>query len=164
MSSFTKPLVVKHDDKNNWEVKEPFSFYYYYNTLDEKVETSLGDFGDSSSYLMYEIDVHVGFITDFASVPKILWGLFSPYGIAGKPAVIHDFLYRTPGLEREINEVYSKKDADHIFLIALKVIQAKNQDLTGIMGYVERTYDFFFRQSMYLAVKYFGGSSWKNYR
>ena len=37
--------------------------------------------------------VPAGFITDFASVPRILWWIFPPYGEFTKAAVVHDYLY-----------------------------------------------------------------------
>lgn len=34
-----------------------------------------------------------GYVTDFASVPRILWPLFPPYGKHTIAAVVHDYLY-----------------------------------------------------------------------
>lgn len=36
-----------------------------------------------------------GFITDLASIPKPLRNLFDPNGKSRKPAVLHDWIYRT---------------------------------------------------------------------
>lgn len=51
--------------------------------------------------------VPAGFITDFASVPRILWNLFPPYGKYTKAAVLHDYFY--------IVQTISRKDADGLF-------------------------------------------------
>ena len=36
-----------------------------------------------------------GFITDFASTPKIIWGLLPPMGKYSKAVTLHDFIYAT---------------------------------------------------------------------
>ncbi len=48
-----------------------------------------------------------GFVTDFASVPRVLWSLIPTYGRYTKAAVLHDYLVR----ERAI----SRCDADGLF-------------------------------------------------
>nr|WP_246752119.1 DUF1353 domain-containing protein [Bradyrhizobium diazoefficiens] len=37
--------------------------------------------------------VPVGFVTDFASIPRAFWSLLRPDGIYAYAAVIHDWLY-----------------------------------------------------------------------
>lgn len=54
-----------------------------------------------------------GFITDFASIPRILHGLISPNGLSRKAAVIHDWLY--------CSQTVTRKQADDLFLEALEV-------------------------------------------
>lgn len=41
------------------------------------------------------ITIPEGFSTDFASVPKFLWGIFPPIGDHNLADVIHDYLYTT---------------------------------------------------------------------
>lgn len=53
-----------------------------------------------------KIIVPRGFRTDLASVPRILWSLFPPFGSHTQAAVVHDYLYRIE---------YDKKEADLIF-------------------------------------------------
>ena len=48
-----------------------------------------------------------GFITDGASVPRILYWLFEPTGILFIPAILHDYFYATKSV--------SRADADRIF-------------------------------------------------
>ena len=60
------------------------------------------------------ITVPVGFPTDGASIPRLVWTLVGSRfsGLHVEPAVIHDFLYAI--------HLYSRKKADLIFLEALK--------------------------------------------
>lgn len=57
--------------------------------------------------------IEKGFATDFASIPRILWSIYSPMKTETIPgAVIHDFLYYCPGK-------MSRAEADSIFYDAL---------------------------------------------
>ena len=88
----------------------------------------------------YDIKVFRGFITDGASVPKSLQWLYSPYGPYIKAAVIHDYLYSTynnTGINRTL--------ADKIFNFIMKETGVDNRT----------------RRKFYVAVKYFGETSWK---
>ena len=88
----------------------------------------------------YEIKVFKGFITDGASVPKSLQWLYNPFGKYIKAAVVHDYLYsvyNNTGINRTLS--------DKIFRHIMKE--------TGIDN---RT-----RRKFYMAVKYFGETSWK---
>ena len=74
-------------------------------------------FMESLEYLSHRVErlfsVPVGFITDFASIPRIAWSIFPPTGKYGKAAVIHDFIYqRGLGL--------TQKEADGVFLDAME--------------------------------------------
>ena len=67
---------------------------------------------------LYEIDgrtfmVPRGFITDFASVPRGLWNTLPPWGEYAEAAVLHDWLYRNPG-------IVTRKEADLIFRKLMK--------------------------------------------
>jgi hypothetical protein len=55
-----------------------------------------------------------GFITDFASIPRIFWSILPPTGDYGPAAVLHDFLYRTG--------VVSRARADDLFFEAMGVL------------------------------------------
>ena len=82
-----------------------------------------------------------GFLTDFASIPRVFWTFIgSPAsGKARKAAVCHDFLYRF-GKELGIK----RKKADDIFLELMK------EDRVG----------YFTRYTMYWAVRAGGGGSY----
>ena len=70
--------------------------------------------------------VPAGFVTDLASVPRIVWSFYPPDGPWAKAAVVHDFLYFTKGTGEWHGRVgitrdtpYSRKDADDILKEAM---------------------------------------------
>lgn len=88
----------------------------------------------------YIIKVPKGFITDLASVPKIFWSIFPPFGTYTPAAIIHDYLYskfNDTGINRTL--------ADKIFLFIMEEL--------GV--------GFLRRKAMYRAVKSFGEPNWK---
>lgn len=82
-----------------------------------------------------KIKVPKGFVTDFASVPRILYVFILPYGKHSSASLIHDWLY-----SKECNIKTTRKEADRIFLKILK----------------EDSVNIFKRRSMYFAVRLFG--------
>lgn len=59
------------------------------------------------------IVIFKGFITDWASIPRILWAILAPFdGPILVPSLVHDYLY-------ESHEV-SRKEADDIFYNLLR--------------------------------------------
>jgi hypothetical protein len=70
------------------------------------------------------ITMPAGFVTDLASIPRLVWSIFPPDGPWVKAAVVHDFLYYTQGtgiwgradrhrgVERE--KPYTRAEADRI--------------------------------------------------
>ena len=89
----------------------------------------------------YLIRVPKSFITDGASVPHSLQWLYNPYGKYINAAVIHDYLYSSynnTGINRTL--------ADKIF-----------RHIMQETGIDKRTIRRF-----YIAVKYFGATSWKS--
>lgn len=88
----------------------------------------------------YQIKVPQGFVTDLASVPRIFWSIFPPFGKYTPAAIVHDFLYskyNITGINRTL--------ADKIFLFIMEEL--------GV-GYLKR-------KAMYQAVRSFGERSWK---
>ncbi len=121
MSRFTELLLVSPlPDGRNWVIKKDFGY-----AVGKK---------DSNEV----IDVPIGFVTDFASVPRPLWWLFPKWGKYGNAAVIHDFLYW--------DQRYSKKKSDYIFLEAMKVLGVNK--VTSFL--------------LYKSVSWFGCFAWKS--
>jgi len=101
MSSFTTPLVVTPASGNRWKL---VSFFEYH----------VGSFPSDEV-----IRVPAGFETDFASVPRLFWPIFPPYGATyGKAAVVHDFLWTQARSRQDLRR------AAHVFSGALAVLGA----------------------------------------
>ena len=96
MSSFTERLVVSKVDKRLWEVEREFTYY-------------IGDEESNES-----VTVPEGFMTDFASIPRIFWTILPPDGEYTQAAVLHDYLYHT--------KIFDRKKCDAIFLEAMTVL------------------------------------------
>lgn len=120
MSKFTDILVVSPlADGNTWVLRKEFGY-------------DIGKKGSGNS-----IDVPIGFMTDFASVPGLFRFLVSKWGKHGNATVIHDYCYWTQ--ER------SRKESDKIFKEAMEV--------SGVKAWR--------KMLVYLAVRWFGGFAWK---
>ncbi|WP_429098079.1 DUF1353 domain-containing protein [Aeromonas veronii] len=116
MNKFTQPVLVPVDDKN-WELHEE----YY-------VKTSRVSF-----------IIPKGFLTDLASVPKIVWNIYPPFGLYTGAAVAHDYIYRTPQMRQ------TREEADAVFLELMHLAGVRDTKA----------------QLMHLAVRAFGSSSFK---
>jgi Protein of unknown function (DUF1353) len=55
-----------------------------------------------------KVTVPVGFVTDFASIPRAFWSLLRPDGDYAYAAVIHDYLYWNQALSREQSDLVFK--------------------------------------------------------
>lgn len=93
------------------------------------------------------VRVPAGFVTDFASVPKVFWNVLPPTGSYGKAAVLHDYMYQTGQWTPE-GPSCSRSDAD-------SVLRAAMDDL-GVGWWTKWT--------IYSAVRVGGGSIWAGYR
>ena len=89
----------------------------------------------------YIIKVPKGFVTDYASIPKLLRGIVLPYGKHSGASVVHDWLYSS-----NCNLDISREKADKIFLEILK----------------EEKVSFLLRALMYFTVRKFGKSRFRN--
>lgn len=82
-----KLALVLLDDKDHPSIRDGRSLWGVERELGYR--TSIG--GDGA------ITVPAGFITDLASIPRLVSGILPPDGPWTKAAVIHDFLYGTKG-------------------------------------------------------------------
>jgi hypothetical protein len=121
MGTFDKPLRLTYLDGQEWEVFETFVY-----------STEVA--GNKTVIL-----VPAGFTTDFASIPRLFWRVLPPTGKYGKAAVIHDYIYRTPGVN------LTRAQADGIFRDAMA-------DL-GVGAFT--------RTLMFRGVRAFGGRAYK---
>lgn len=123
MQKFTEELLVESfGDK--WILKRAFKFYY----------------ADQDGNLLRQIIVPEGFVTDFASTPKLLFPIFPPIGIYNKAAMVHDFLYSD-----KCPEAIERKQADEFFLQAMQVLKVAKWK----------------RKCMFFAVRLFGKSHFR---
>ena len=106
MSKFLTPLKVEVIDNFKFRIIEEFSYH-------------VGSY-DSED----KITVPVGYETDFASIPKFMWGVLPPHGKYAKAAVIHDYLYS--------HAIISKEYADNVFNEAMTVLGV-NDNLRFLM-------------------------------
>ena len=120
------------------------------------------DFGIGDKDSNIRIKVPEGFVTDGASVPKLLSNIFPPTGEYLPAAVVHDLLYRTGGYifqEPGVSELYkidrsdgphimSRKECDNIFKEAMEALKGSDYEVS--------TWKI---HAMYWAVRLFGGSS-----
>lgn len=119
MSRFTDALVVTPlADGKTWVVLRDFGY-------------DVGEEGSSD-----RIDVPIGFQTDFASIPRVLWALLPRWGRYGNAAVIHDWLYWS--------QLRSRRSADRVFLEGMVVLRV----------------GFLTRSLIFLAVRLFGWIAW----
>lgn len=86
-------LDVEFIDGSVWLVVKPFAFRI--NELER-------------------VTVPMGFVTDFASIPRALWSLLPPAGSYAPAAVVHDFLYQHRTIEHVngSNRLCERGDAD----------------------------------------------------
>jgi hypothetical protein len=97
MSRFTNVLIVSPlPDGKTWYLRRALS---YDVGTEESGET---------------INVPIGFLTDFASVPRPLWWFFPRWGRYGNAAVVHDFCYW--------DQSRNRAEVDRIFLEGMTVL------------------------------------------
>lgn len=75
MARFRTHLWVDQVNENDWQLLAPLVF--------------------ESDVLSRQIMVPLGFVTDFASVPRLPFIYWFTGGTAQAPAVLHDYFYRT---------------------------------------------------------------------
>lgn len=87
MSRFEGKLVlVLLDNRDGPAIRAGRSLW----GLQRNLSYTAGDAGDV-------ITVPAGFVTDLASIPRLVWSFYPPDGPWVKAAIIHDFLYDTQG-------------------------------------------------------------------
>jgi hypothetical protein len=120
MSKFTEILTVSPlADGKTWVTRKEFGY-------------DIGKEGSGNT-----INVPIGFMTDFASIPRPLWAFLPKWGKYGNAAVIHDYCYW--------EQSRSRKEADEIFREAMGVLQVSPCKI----------------RLMYWAVRLFGYFAWK---
>lgn len=154
MSSFTTNLNTRKLDCETKRLdREAGDFSIADKFYGGKYEQLLEEFDYHVGSKESEVVVHIpkGFITDFASVPRIFWNIMPPNDKYGKAAVVHDFLYSTNGRIPEMQfrkEDYTRKECDEILVEAMGVLDC---------GWLCRT-------TVYSGVRIGGWVTWANYK
>ena len=94
----------------------------------------------------YSLHVPSGFVTDFASVPPILWGVFPAIGKHCLAAVVHDYMYENRVFDAEMGSYQARLLADREF-----------RRLADLAGPQHR----FRHWCMYQTVRWFGAGHWQ---
>lgn len=91
VSGFLSPLRLEYLDGRRWRLLQAFAYHVggYPSPTDDVIVAP------------------VDFVTDFASIPRVLHVIYAPTGTWGKAAVIHDWLYA--------EGVRSRAECDRIF-------------------------------------------------
>jgi hypothetical protein len=119
MSRFTEVLTVSPlADGKTWVTRKDFGY-------------DVGEEGSGNT-----IDVPIGFMTDFASIPRPLWVILPKWGKYGNAAVIHDYCYW--------EQKRSRPESDRIFREAMGIL-----NVSSCTSFV-----------MYWAVRLFGWGAW----
>ncbi len=128
MSNFKTPLVVSPQaNGKDWKLHTKFAVDLFVDGC------------------WYHITVPANFITDFASIPRILWSIIgAPYGRYGKAALLHDLLYRVRDLFGE-GMPHTRRFADRVFLVGMVDLNVKPWR----------------RTLMYWGVRCFGWLAWR---
>ncbi|MDD5220901.1 MAG: DUF1353 domain-containing protein [Candidatus Bipolaricaulis sp.] len=129
MSSFTSDLTVSVMKSGNaWKLARAFTYRI------------------GSKYSKRFIRVVAGFITDFASIPKLIF-LFLPWWAKySKASVLHDWLYRARSI---MGKPITRKEADNIFREAM-LIEFRTHKSGKFVANLE-----------YYAVRWFAWLAWK---
>lgn len=97
-------LDLRYIDGRNWRILNEFIF-----------ESPSPDFPS--------VLIPAGFITDFASIPRLFWRWMPPTDRRiGKIAVVHDWYYRSPEIS------VSREQADNALRAGMKVLGANRFD------------------------------------
>lgn len=101
-----------------------------------------------SSLLRARITVPVGFKTDMASIPKLLWNVLPPIGKYDAAAVIHDYLYQRPKWTTLNAKYLTRAQSDGVLREAMQIL--------GVGAFT--------RWVIYAGVRLGGWVPWNNYR
>lgn len=100
----------------------------------------------SFNHLGNVYEIPVDFLTDFSSVPRLLWPVIPPHGLATVPSIKHDYLYDYRIGEEELGAEAARLAADVAFLGDLLLVGVNTEQAF----------------SMYKAVRKYGEKYWIN--
>lgn len=103
MSAFTGPLTLTHLDADwrRWRLEQPLVY-------------EVGSLGSGD-----RVVVPAGFVTDGATIPRVLWVVLPVWARWSRAAIVHDWLYSL--IRGASAQARSRREADAIFYEAMKV-------------------------------------------
>lgn len=102
---------------------------------------------DDCEVQTYDLVIPRDFVTDFASVPRVLWPLFPPYGRAMPASILHDYIYTVHPKETQLTPKVERYFADNLFYNAMIAIGISKFQAT----------------LMYYAVRWFGAGRYRKH-
>ena len=131
MGKFNDKILAEFQPPKKWKLGRDLT--YTTNDLTAVEVRSLHSVGVAvirDTNKTESITVPIGFITDLASTPRLLWNVIAPFDVA-RAAIVHDLLYKAirnyrwtvaktaPGEDTKLI-ANAKKAADKVFLLAMK--------------------------------------------
>ena len=131
MGEYNNKIMAEFNPPRKWILGRELS--YATEGLDSEDVNALNQIGVNMTKkqigleLCDQITVNEGFVTDLASVPRLMWWLIAPFDVA-RAAIIHDLLYKTIRQYRWNNKdseddslvKKAKIAADKVFLLGMK--------------------------------------------
>ena len=129
MGQFNDKILAEFQPPKKWKLGRDLT--YTTNDLTAVEVRSLHSVGVAvirDTNKTESITVPIGFITDLASTPRLLWNVIAPFDVA-RAAIVHDLLYKAirnyRWMKGAIGEdkkliASAKKAADKVFLLAMK--------------------------------------------
>ena len=129
MGQFNDKILAEFQPPKKWKLGRDLT--YTTNDLTAVEVRSLHSVGVAvirDTNKTESITVPIGFITDLASTPRLLWNVIAPFDVA-RAAIVHDLLYKAirtyrwgKGAKEEDKELIknAKKASDKVFLLAMK--------------------------------------------
>lgn len=137
MANFLTSLDVRRLDKCYWQVLAPFEYRV----------------GAADSNVI--VDIPAGFVTDFGSVPRLLWQIIQPVGgPADKAYCVHDALYQAPYVE-----IDHGNGLPELKLIDRAYADNVLNEAMGVLGV-----DRLSRWAIYTGVRVGGWKAWDKHR
>lgn len=132
---------VLRDGRSQWFLSEPLGYDVGAEGSGESIVVPATDFEHMTPLqITAALLAGTAFLTDLASIPRLVSGMLPPDGPWAKAAVVHDYLYVTRG----IGGRYDRKRADDILKEAMAVL--------GVPAWK--------RQVIWMAVRVGGAGGW----
>ena len=133
MGEYNNKIMAEFNPPRKWTLGRDLSYTTSALTVDEiDALKGVGVKVKRENNKTETITVPSGFVTDLASVPRMMWWLIAPFDVA-RAAIIHDLLYKTIrqyrwkyGTEQDSVLVKAAKiAADKVFLLGMKDAEPK---------------------------------------